>query len=477
MSHGHPHTASVANQRSLDMAIFYKLLRFLCLCIVMQKGSWTPQQNFTKKRNVVAKKRFKEKKKKDVDGDDSAKPEWLKQWTISKGWMHNRSHLLNLGLDNVGKEEEVVEIATPKPCRRIWGEEKTESSSVSIEDVDDLLSLDSEVEVTKRKEDLDKIDVCAQTLPLENKTKEDNDIFAELSRNYRRNFPDHFDKYDDFQLPEIYKERLLFSKHENASFLTELWEYVKPKRKTKENKNCKFTVNQLYDSKEVSIQNEVVRSKPFLNTLGQNIALYNTMNAKTNLLEDTIYECSEDSNSLYHNPIYTSAQDNRALAKYYDFHTNHAYKPDSFVRRRYRLANTTNNKFNSMKYRAKTEKYIIRHIKVRIMLSLRIGRFQKLCNKREVSGKTLDRQALLFKSGAECCENFSEEQSSLRRRIVRAHEEQRRIGNGRTSMKIQNMRYCHVFNEAVFFAHSLFAINHSKALLISSTTESNNIEV
>lgn len=377
----------------------------------MQKGSWTPQQNFTKKSSVVAKKRLKEKK-------DNTKPEWLKQWTISKGWMHNRSHLLNLGLENVDKGvEEVVEIATPKPGRRFWTEEKTESSSVSFENIDDLLSLDSEVDTSKKN------DNDVQTLPL--KAKENNDIFTELSKNYRRNFPDHFGKYDDFHLPAIYKERLL--KQQNVNFFTEFWDYVKPRRRTKTNKNCKFTVNQLYDCKEIGLQNEVVRSKPIRNTLSENIALYNTLNAKTNLLEDTIYECSEDSNSLYHNPIYTSTQ-----TKFYDFHTNHAYKPDSFTRRR--LAN------HSLKYRAKTEKYIIRHIKVRIMLSLRIGRFQKLNSKREINSRTVNRQALLFKSGVECCENFSEEQSSLRRRIIRVHEEQRRIGNGRTSMKIQNMR-------------------------------------
>lgn len=75
------------------MTIFYKLLRFLCLCVVMQKGSWTPQQE------NIAKKKKKEA--------GSPKPEWLKQWTISKGWMHNRSHLLNLGVSRevVSREE------------------------------------------------------------------------------------------------------------------------------------------------------------------------------------------------------------------------------------------------------------------------------------------------------------------------------------------------------------------------------------
>lgn len=398
-----------------NMAIFYRLLRFLCLCIVMQKGSWTPQQNFTMKKQNV-KKRVKEKKT--ISGESVNKPEWLKQWTISKGWMHNRSHLLHLGLENGEKEEEVVKIETPRASRKIWGETKTESSSVSIENIDDLISLDNSEE---RNEELGK------------ESGRNNDLFT----NYRRNFPDHY-KYnnDDLQLPEIYKERLLFAKNEN--FLSELWEHIKPKRKTRENGHCKFTVNQLYDCKEVLAKNN---SKSFRNTLSQNIALYNTLNSKTNLLEDTIYECSEDSNSLYHNPIYTSAQDNRALAKYYDFHTNHINKPDSFVRRRYRLASQTNQKFNSMKYRMKTEKYIIRHIKVRIMLSMKFGRLQK-CNKKEFAGtgRMFDRQALLFKSGVECCENFCDDQSSLRRRIVQAHEEQRRIGNGRTSLKIQNLR-------------------------------------
>lgn len=398
------------------MAIFYKLLRFLCLCIVMQKGSWTPQQGFNKKQNVTVSKKRK---------GESVKPEWLKQWTISKGWMHNRSHLLHLGLENDVKEETVVEIETPKPSRRIWGDE---SSSVSLEHIDDLISLaNSDVGTSKTR---------------------NNDLFT----NYRRNFPDHHGRCsdDDLQLPEIYKERLLLAKQENANFLTELWEQVKPKRKSKGNRNCKFTVNQLYDCKEINFQNTDLARKPLRNTLSQNIALYNTLNSKTNLLEDTIYECSEDSNSLYHNPIYSSTQqENRTIAKYYDFHTNHLNKPDSFVRRRYRLANQPNHKFNSMKYRLKTEKYIIRHIKVRIMLSLKIGRFQKLCNKRQFAVGNHDRQALLFKSGAECCENFTDEQSSLRRRIVQAHEEQRRIGNGRCSLKIQNMRYFRSFTKIV----------------------------
>lgn len=418
----------------------------------MQKGSWTPQQNYNKKQNVVmVKKRYKDtnnnKKKKSVE---SAKPEWLKQWTISKGWMHNRSHLLNLGLEDGFKEEEAaVGMETPKVNKKIWDEDK--SSSVSIEDIDDLLSLSSDVDATDHN--LEKI----ETLPLEVKTKEDNDLlFEELTTNYRRNFPDHFTKYnDDLRLPEIYKERLLSSK--NSNFLTEFWDYMKPKRKIKENKNCKFTINQLYDCREEDNQR-----KAFKSTLGQNIALYNTLNAKTNLLDDTIYECSEDSNnSLYHNPIYTQTQDNQALIpKYYDFHTNHVYRTDSFVRRRYRL---TNHKFtNSMKYRTKTEKYIIRHIKVRIMLSLRIGRFQKFysSNKKEINS---GRQALLFKSGVECCENFCEEQSSLRRRIVRAHEEQRRIGNGRTSMKLQNMRY--ISEKRVFFMTIFHILSHGRLLI------------
>lgn len=283
-----------------------------------------------------------------------------------------------------GEREEVVEMATPKSDRRVWvGEESDCGSSQPHKDVD-------------------------------------------LFTNYRRNFPDHSGKWfgGELELPQIYKEKILLEKSEGV--FRELWQHLKPKRKTRTEQSHKFTVNRIYDCQEVR-----------RHTLSQNIALHNTMNSKTNLLEDTIYECSEDDNSLYHNPIYTAAT--TKIAKYYDFHTNHLRRTDSFVRRRCRLAKL--NSKDPIKYRVKTEKYIIRHIKLRIMLSLKIGRLQRLC-KREVNGnRTIDRQALLFKGGAECCENFGEERDTLRRAILQAHEEQRRIGNGRTSMKIQNMRY------------------------------------
>jgi hypothetical protein len=323
----------------IDLTLLSEIFRFLCLCVVMEKGSWTPSQVEV----TASAKRPKEK--------TQVKPEWLKEWTISKGWIHNRSHLLTLGREN-----------------------QDDSSSVSTEDVDDLIS----TEATE-----------GQDLSL---------VFHQVCENYRENFPENPTKYSDLQLPEIYKERLLLGRDQEKNFLSQFWKLVKPKKKT-ESRDCKFTINQLYDHREAvqTFGSPESTPKPSRSrtTLGKNIALHNTLNSRTNLHEDPIYECSEENLSIYNNPIYAPS------TRYYDFRSNHvcgsAFKyrsrPDPF------------------KSRLKTEKCIIRHIKVRIMLSLRIGQWKRRARRADVT------------------------------RSEGTHEEQRRIANGRNSVKIQNMRF------------------------------------
>lgn len=479
------------------MTILTKLIRCFCLCIVMQKGSWSPAQNISVKKNkasykqqrTIVKRRFKDVQfKEKVNKCETTKPEWLKQWTISKGWMHNRSHLLTLGVKEENVAENLLELKALEAPNDV-----SENSSICTENIDDLLSIASNTEPSSKHEkylqDLDKIETISESddegnsnetlvrrdicvAPNQRNTENIAAVFTNISSNYRRNFPDNFEKHsDDLKLPEIYKERLLLSNVENTNFLVELWRFIKPRRKSKADNSCKFTSNKIYDNNEItpkprmhmerrdssfrteynasSINSEVKYSKLSRNTLGQNIALYNTLKSKTNLLEDTIYECSEreESLSMYHNPIYGTvpAQETPQI-KYYDFHTNHAFRPESFVTRRYQLAKQNNprfherRKFDSMKYRLKTEKYIIRHIKVRIMFSLKVGRFQKAC-KRLNNLKTLDRQRLLFCDNSDTCFNKGDNaRNSLRKMVEKMHEEQRRIGNGKTSIKIQNMR-------------------------------------
>lgn len=415
--------------------------------MVIQKGSWTPKHNAN--NATIVKRSIKHVKNKEKPAE---KPEWLKQWTISKGWMHNRSHLLELGVKNESKED-LLAMETPTTSKRVWGAKTDNDSSISIEDLDELLSLESNIETQSKSDDLDRIDVVSDSAEDINSnetirlaTQQDiSVVFKEVSMNYRQNFPDKFVKNlsSDLELPEIYKERILLNKNDNSNVLAEFWNHFKPKKKSKSLSTCKFTVNSLYDNSEVSFRKIQVaeenlgfeyKNEQFQgvtatsrSTLGQNIALYNTLNSKTNLIDDTIYECSEDSASLYQNPLYSPLETKNK--QFYDFHTNHMCKPDSFIRRRYRLAKVQGSKFDSAKYKTKTEKYIIRHIKVRIMLSLRVGRFKRFRRKEARPGL-----------GRKCCEGLADDADTMRMKIVRAHEEQRRIGNGRTSTKIQNMR-------------------------------------
>lgn len=178
----------------VDSTIFSEILRLLCLCVVMEKGSWTPA-------SFVAQK-TPPKKRKSAATPGASKPEWLKEWTISKGWIHNRSHLLTLG-----KEDD------------------DDSSSVSTDNIEELISIETE----------------AQDFSL---------MFHQMSENYRQNFPENPGQdLGDLQLPEIYKERLLLNKDQDRNYFGQLWKVFKPKKKKKaKSYNCKFTVNQLYDN-------------------------------------------------------------------------------------------------------------------------------------------------------------------------------------------------------------------------------------
>lgn len=437
------------------MTVFTKFFRCLCLCSMMQKGSWSPAQNVSvknekranyKQKRTLVKRRFN----KDLKSNES-KPEWLKQWTISKGWLHNRSHLLTLGVEEQQSKDLLV---------KSMEVDSEKTSSISTEDIDDLLSIASVTGSSNKQEkclqDFDKIETLSdeiqgnETNKIENKV-DGAEVFTQIFSNYRKNFPDNFGRGSnnldqDLHLPEIYKERLLLNKVENTNFLMELWKFIKPKKKSIENKNYKFTVNKLYDSNEIIARNKAYVDRNVVSKSQEDYCIsssnsevkysskLSTFRPKTNLLEDTIYECSEESASLYHNPLYGTLPANKTpQIKYYDFHTNHACRPESFVTKRYQLAKKNNHKLDSIKYRLKTEKYIIRHIKVRIMFSLKIGRFQK------VKPKPLsDRQQHLLV----CADNKSDllDNNTLKEKVEKMHEHQRRIGNGKTSIKIQNMR-------------------------------------
>ncbi|CAG9829146.1 unnamed protein product [Diabrotica balteata] len=69
------------------------------MCFVINRGSWDPNGV-----SAIDQKRLKEKfANKETKRKEAAlkKPEWLKEWTISKGWVHNKSHLLELGRKRV----------------------------------------------------------------------------------------------------------------------------------------------------------------------------------------------------------------------------------------------------------------------------------------------------------------------------------------------------------------------------------------
>ncbi|CAG9812707.1 unnamed protein product [Phaedon cochleariae] len=416
------------------MSFFSSLFRCLCLCVVIEKGSWTPntKENTNKHQKKVLKKRFHKLDAK--RRDKSRKPEWLKEWTISRGWVHNKSHLLELGTSN------------PVAMNGKTYEELSDDSSVSLENVEDLISIRSNnydfreesrnANDDETSDDASSVEVQINRSSLQNVSK----IYHQMTENYREHFPESSRSATDFKdasLPEVYKERLLFNEERSkCGGLGGFWNYVKPKSKKKVSLNdCKFTVNRLYDdSTNKHSQTSVVEKYTKRNSLGRNIALYNTLNAKTNLHEEPIYECSEETsnynslNNVYFNPAYVpfenpkkiSSNDNQMCV----LNRLNGYHED-------RINFRHNYQNSAMKMR--NEKYVIRHIRVRIMLSLRVGKIQRVKKKPKMKKNK-------FFRGKNKHMNDKVPSENLEFRVTRMHEEQRRIGNGRTSIKIQNMR-------------------------------------
>lgn len=390
---------------------------------------------------------------------EKEKPEWLKQWTISKGWMHNRSHLLTLGKTNRESSDQDQD-------------QDNSSTSMSIGNVDDLLSLasdnnsekDDAIETERSEGDAVRIKhtstymaevisnvgdsvrikrtynkhtsdehvnertVCSKRdEDTSNELTVEADVYGGAFENYRKKFPES--KFSatpkaDLALPEIYKERLL--RDSGTNFFKRLW--CRSKKRNKSLAPFRFTVNALYDSAEFGHEDnckddyeDLQQQSSKRNSIGRNIAIFNTLNSKTNLHEDPIYECSEDDLSVYNNPIYSPA------SRYFGFHTNRVGKEENgFFRAQdeadavYEQISCCRRKLNQEKRRMRTEKHIIRHIRVRIMLTLRLKRKFRLLQRGEVFSRNGDRV--------------------VKDRIKDLHEEQQRIGNGRDSMKIQNMR-------------------------------------
>ncbi|XP_066140535.1 espin [Euwallacea fornicatus] len=381
------------------------------------------------------------------------KPAWLKEWTISKGWVHNRSHMLSLRrmADDGGQKRLEEDI----------------SDSSSVSNVEELISIISNLNSQgSDQESSSKEDAETMNLPrmagkstknlLVNNGEDMKEIFDQISENYRENFKtENHQKYSDLDLPTIYKERLLA---QQGGVIKQMWKGLKQLHisgsKSSPKYNCKFTVNQLYgvteDKKEI-VQNTqnpralpvqtVQRNTSGKNSLGRNIALFNTLNSKSNIHEDAILECSDESNFnslnyIYYNPVYASdpsKPDLNSNKEIVAVNRSFSSSPNqtelssrNFKTNRYQVLPYPRD--DPLKYKSKSDKYVIRHVRIRIMLSLRIGKKMKNIEKK--------------KHGIS--EKFSEMSSQaevMRRNINRTHEEQRRIGNGRTSIKIQNMRY------------------------------------
>lgn len=285
------------------------------------------------------------------------KPEWLKQWTISKGWMHNRSHLLHL----------------PQKITGNTGEENFYDSD----------TLDSQT--------------VESINPVVADPSEEKDL--KVLGDYRRNFPKNEDLFVD-----LFAERLGFRYEENL-----LYDVSQPERNVKETK-CDLT---------------------------------------------RIVECSEDSDaiSLYENPLYET---NRSLPSWQgSYEQIDGYEQVclddnvGFCRSSIDEIQKTRifdfDRFDSLRDKLRLEKRVIRHIRVRIMLSLRCDAIklkmaQRPSRKRKRRRRRRwkcfrSKQAVQHCDAARCyCDGRSD------RRVRWMHEEQRRIGNGIDALKIQNMR-------------------------------------
>lgn len=429
------------------MSFISNLFRCLCLCIVIEKGTWSPNEGkkAIRKNKEVVKRQLYNKKSPKIEKIDPTRPAWLNEWTISKGWVHNKSHMLELGAN-----QNVQKMAEGKNYEIL-----SETSSISSQNIDELISLESN---TVRKFSSKELAVKEESIDLESEesaeysSDEDDEtirvasittkqetaaIFEKVSENYRNNFPDAGKSHviGSLELPQVYKEQLLLREKKDLNILQEIWRQMKPKRHKTSRYDCRYTESKIYSNNDIfntlkSFNSDTPSDtcKAFKKTnLAKNIALYNDLNSRRNLHEETIYECSEENsnhtslNNIYFNPIY-SQNTNQMISVY-----------DRRIEQYQRHLRGIHDKNDRSKM--KSDKYVIRHIRVRFMLSLRVGKVHKAKKPREKRKKFLvgrkkhsNRKAL-------------EENSSIHSRVSKMHDEQRRIGNGKTSIKIQNMRY------------------------------------
>ncbi|KAK9883839.1 hypothetical protein WA026_002036 [Henosepilachna vigintioctopunctata] len=432
------------------MTILNQLLRCLCLCIVIKKGTWSPHSPKTISARAHARKRYKNPIINIPKKSPLSKPDWLKQWTISKGWMHNRSHLLNLKSNSTNDNS----MEDKQEDNDNLEKSSETNSSISIENIEDLISITSIVDAENRyrdQSDLDRIEVLStSSSSISFKTlngdknlaklqeQKVSKIFMQSSKNYRLKFSENFSFAPEYQ-PSVYHDNVLTSK--NTNFFNKIWKHLKPRKKygkfviDSHNDNSDNPNKFLKDNDTLIVQRTFHKSHgKFLNEENK------TFKFGKNLQDEIIYECSEESNSLsiHQNPIYSSE-----IRKYYDFRTNNLDKPGNFSEKINNMKISKNaylrfSRMNSLRFRMKTEKCIIQHIKVRFMLSLRssnvkMNRFDTKMGYGRLRAKNYKKKRRKVSRLNAVCDTDN-------RRIAKIHEEQRRIGNGRTSLKIQNLR-------------------------------------
>lgn len=346
--------------------------RIFRMCLTKRKV-WSPisaQRNQNTRATSNPRMVKLKPKKSFISKPDFSKPAWLKEWTISKGWVHNRSHMLSLGMNTMDNATyNKIEIDGER------AEEEDASDSSSISNVEDLISIISNMEgqqaivLGSNQSDGDSIQLRASIGQqkstnnvlyhdtAEERNENITEIFEQISENYREKFKIESksvlnSKYHDLQLPSVYKEKLLQKAEEEHSILKDMWrglKHIKILGPKSSSYNGKFTVNQLYgvtasSSKEISSTKHPSYLNPLVaptepkisplkqtaakrsyskNSLGKNIALHNTLNAKSNIHEEAILECSDESNFnslsyIYYNPAYVPAE-----KSFVDFHSNH----------------------------------------------------------------------------------------------------------------------------------------------------------
>lgn len=440
------------------MTVLKNILKTCCICLTLDKASWSPNNT------VLMVKKQKSKVFEKFSKYDINKPEWLKQWTISKGWMHDRSHMLSLGLENNSESNTNID-------KQIQIREE-ETSSVS--NASDLISIIENFDNTvnnDRNNHNETREIQTTDLDLEKIEKvENSNLFENININYRKNFPiftgENFKKL-------VENDTQLHTKHSSKSELSSgqfyffnLCQQIDTHNSVEENLKTAeaHSDNTLqYKIKENAIpsrqslfhksnhQVESIKTNEELKTTERRTSRLNSNNYFPKNI-DTIYECSEDSLSVYTNPIYEPTQAlngdvqilNGAsnIKEYYDFNKETNCKYQKYLSKQLNTNNLTNT--NSLHFFAKKskyskEKYIIRHIRIRIMLSLKLRKFQRIHRK-----QLKNNSSVLFCFGKRKKPPYDERSSYyknlIRSDILKIHEEQTRINNGNTTLKIQNLR-------------------------------------